>query len=308
VAIDIGGSKISAAVIDDKQALLGSSTTVTPRSTNPDVIAQSVIDRVHDALADSGLTAGDVRAVGCGCAGPIDFIAGLVSPALIPAMRRFPLQEFLTDRLGLERVIVENDATALAIGEHWAGESRGSQHALSITVSTGVGGGLVLAGRPYRGRTGNAGEFGHIIVVPDGAQCVCGARGCVEMYASGPNAVRAALKLGWVPPGSEEASGRSLAASCARGDQKAIRVVRRAGWALGIALASAASLLDLDIITVNGGFSYAGPTLWQALRESFSAYGKLPHSERIPIVHSTLGDRAGLYGAAALVLDERYSP
>jgi glucokinase len=233
--------------------------------------------------------------------------AGEVSPLNIPAWRDFPLRKRLAEEFAVDPVLVHNDAVALAVGEHWRGAGAGARNLLGITVSTGVGGGLILDDRLYHGTSGNAGHFGHMVVEPDGPRCACGGRGCVEAIASGPNAVRHALAAGWRPPPSATADGVALAAAATAGDPVATRHLARAGRAVGVALASCASLLDLQVAAVVGGFSQSGPPFWQPLQQAFAAHAGLPYAAACRVVPGRLGGDAGLLGAAAFVLrPDRY--
>jgi glucokinase len=225
----------------------------------------------------------------------------------MPAWRGFPLRKRLAEEFDAERVLIHNDAVGLTVGEHWKGAGAGTANLLGITVSTGVGGGLILDGRLYHGTTGNAGHVGHVVVEPDGPVCACGGRGCVEAIASGPNTVRHALDDGWRPRPGVVADGVALAAAAAAGDQVALRNVARAGRAVGTAVASCASLLDLQVAAIVGGFSQSGPSFWDPLQEAFAAHAGFPFAAACRVVPGQLADTAGLLGAAAFVLvPERY--
>ena len=170
-----------------------------------------------------------------------------------------------------------------------------------------VGGGLILAGRLYHGFSGNAGHVGHVVVELDGPPCACGGRGCLEAIASGPNTVRHALDDGWRPRPGVVADGVALAAAAAAGDEIALRNVARAGRAVGTAIASCASLLDLEVAAIVGGFSQSGPSFWEPLHQAFTTHAGFPFAAACRVVPGQLGEAAGLLGAAAFVLDpDRY--
>ncbi len=230
--------------------------------------------------------------------------AGEVSPLNIPAWRGFPLRARLSERFAGLPVRVQNDAICFAAGEHWRGAGRGRTHLLGMVVSTGVGGGLILGGRLITGFAGNAGHIGHVVVEPDGPTCACGGTGCLEAVASGPSLVRWAQGQGWRPtaPTAHEGTARDLADDARRGHAVALAAMQRAGHALGVAIASAASLLDLEIVTVGGGLSQAGPLLFAPLEESMRKHARLPFARHVHVVPTSLGQDAGLVGAAALVL------
>jgi len=233
--------------------------------------------------------------------------SGEVSPLNMPAWRGFPLRKRLAEEFASDRVLIHNDAVGLTVGEHWKGAGAGTSNLLGITVSTGVGGGLILDGRLYHGFSGNAGHVGHVVVELDGPPCACGGRGCLEAIASGPNSVRHALDDGWRPRPGVIADGVALAAAAVAGDEIALRQVARAGRAVGTAIASCANLLDLEVAAIVGGFSQSGPAFWEPLQQAFSTHAGFPFAAACRVVPGRLDDAAGLLGAAAFVLvPDRY--
>jgi glucokinase len=231
----------------------------------------------------------------------MEWPAGVVSPLNIPGWRSFPLRSRLAERLPGIPVRVHNDAICMVAGEHWRGAGRGRHDVLGMVVSTGVGGGLILDGRLIAGASGNAGHIGHVVVDPDtGPVCTCGGRGCVEAIARGPALVAWAQAEGWRPD-SEDATAKELADDGALGHPVGIAAMRRAGRALGIAIASATALCDLEVVSVGGGLSQAGPLLFDPLEESLRAHARLDFTRQVSVVPAALGQSAGLVGAAALI-------
>src|SRR5262245_57212705 len=230
---------------------------------------------------------------------------GVVSPLNIPAWNEFPLRARLADAFGVP-AIVDNDAKALALGERWRGAGRGSNNMLGMVVSTGVGGGVILDGRLLHGHAGNAGHVGHIIVWPDGPLCCCGARGCVEGVASGTGLQRrlgVALDEGAQTALERGASAEQIAQAARAGDALAIELFRTAGAGVGRGIASAAALLDLELVVIGGSIALhawdlLGPPLEAEIRRS----ARLDFTRDLNVVHAELGDSAGLYGAALLGL------
>jgi glucokinase len=307
LALDVGGTKLAAAVVDDAGRLLGRGRVPSPTGSDAEALYEALIACAAAALRGADTLPGDLDGVGVAAGGPMVWPAGDVSPLNIPAWRDFPLRKRLTEEFATERVLIHNDAVALTVGEHWRGAGSGTRNLLGITVSTGVGGGLILDGRLYHGTSGNAGHFGHMVVEPDGPPCACGGRGCVEAVASGPNAVRHALAAGWRPPPGATADGVALAAATTAGDPVATRQLARAGRAVGVAVASCASLLDLQVAAVVGGFSQSGPPFWRPLQQAFAAHAGLRYAAACQVVPGQLGGDAGLLGAAAFVLHpDRY--
>ena len=307
LALDIGGTKLASAVIDDTGRILGRGRVPSPTGTDPEPLYEALVACAAAALRGADVLPGDLVGIGVAAAGPMVWPSGEVSPLNMPAWRGFPLRKRLAEEFDSERVLIHNDAVGLAVGEHWKGAGVGTSNLLGITVSTGVGGGLILAGRLYHGTSGNAGHVGHVVVEPDGPVCACGGRGCLEAIASGPNTVRHALDEGWRPRPGVVADGVALAAAAATGDTVALRSVARAGRAVGTAIASCANLLDLEVAAIVGGFSQSGPPFWDPLQQAFATHASFPFAAACRVIPGQLVGAAGLLGAAAFVLiPDRY--
>lgn len=297
LAVDVGGTKVEAALVDSAGSLVLGSRFRQPtgRSSTSDELAASVRNVVAGAAA-AAPTGATVIGIGAGAAGPIQQDSGLVSPLNLPAWRSFPLAELLSDcapRLG---VTLRIDGLCIALAEHWVGAARGFDNVMGMVVSTGIGGGLILNGRAAPGPTGNAGHIGHVEVGESHAACACGGRGCLEAIASGPNTVAWAQSEGWT--GS---SGEDLAASYIARDPTARAAIERAGRAVGRAIGSATSLLDLDVVAIGGGFSHVTPDLFGFIRLGLEQHGTFDFVRRVTIVPSALTDEGPLVGAGALV-------
>ena len=307
LALDVGGTKLGAAVVDDAGRILGRGRVPSPTGTDPEPLYEALLACAAAALRGADVIPGDLSGIGVAAAGPMVWPSGEVSPLNMPAWRGFPLRKRLAEEFASDRVLIHNDAVGLTVGEHWRGAGSGTANLLGMTVSTGVGGGLILGGRLNHGASGNAGHVGHVVVEPDGPVCACGGRGCLEAIASGPNTVRRALDEGWRPGPGVTADGVALAAAATAGDDLALRNVARAGRAVGTAIASCASLLDLEVAAIVGGFSQSGPPFWEPLRQAFATHAGLPFAAACRVVPGRLGEAAGLLGAAAFVLvPDRY--
>jgi glucokinase len=187
----------------------------------------------------------------------------------------------------------------MALGEHWRGAGRGASFLLGMVVSTGVGGGLVLDGAPYDGRTGNAGHVGHVVVDQDGELCSCGGHGCVETIAAGPRMTRWAREHGWTgPPGAD---AKELADAANAGDAMALTAFRRSATAVAAMIASVGAVCDLDLVVVGGGVAKSGRLLFDPLREALTHYAGLDFIADLKVLPAELGGAAGLVGAAALL-------
>jgi glucokinase len=286
-------------------AMLARQTIPTPRTCEPEVLFEALLGLLRATLAAGGQTGEAVGAIGVGCGGPMRFAEGLVSPLNIPAWRDFPLRERLS--LAFNRpTVVDNDAKAFALGEHWLGPARGARCLLAMVVSTGVGGGVVQDGRLIDGAHGNAGHIGHVMVFPRGPRCACGARGCVEAVASGPSLVRLARSAHW-PSASGEPAGqvtaRGLAEAARRGDPLAAGLFVKAGVGLARGIAAAAALFDLDAVVVGGGVSAAADLFLPALRRELAARARLDFSRGLTVAISQSTVDAALVGAARLAMN-----
>ncbi|MGW4425396.1 ROK family protein [Streptosporangium sp. NPDC004631] len=337
LAVDIGGTKLAAALVDSGGSggsggeIQRARRVATPPGGDAPALWKTLVE-----LIDSVLDGSAAEGVGVGCGGPMSWPDGVVSPLNIPGWRGFPLRAGLVERFPGVPVRIHNDAVCVAVAEHWRGAGRGSANMLGMVVSTGVGGGLVLGDRLIHGGSGNAGHIGHIVVEPGGPACGCGGRGCLEAIARGPALAAWALEQGWTPGAGgglsgggtvhspshaapsrggpsyvEEAaaSGRQLALDAGAGDEIALAAMRRAGRALGLAIASAVNLCDLDVVTIGGGLSQAGPLLFDPLQATLRDHTRLEFARRVRVVPAALGQDAGLVGAAALLLAaDRYWP
>lgn len=294
LAIDIGGTKIAAGLVDPGGALLTAEQCPTPRGQGAEAAWEVVAALVEEMTA--GIA---VRAAGVCSAGPVDVPAGTVSPINLTDWVDFPIRDRIAGLLPGLPVRMCGDGIAMALGEHWRGAGQGAEFMLGMVVSTGVGGGLVLGGAPYGGRTGNAGHVGHVVVDPAGGPCACGGHGCVETISSGPRMVAWARAQGW----SVEGDARVLADCAADGDPIALAAFTRSGTALAAMIASVAAVVDLDLVVVGGGVSKSGELLFEPLCAALDRFAGLDYLAGLKVVPAELGGDAGLIGAAALVRD-----
>jgi glucokinase len=273
LAVDVGGTKLAVARVDTSGRLTDRRTAPTPAQGS----AEEMWDRLAGLIRE--VRRGDEVVVGAGCGGPMAPGGTTVSPLNIPAWDDFPLRGRLAELTGLP-VHVDNDAKALALGEGWAGAARGERDYIAMVVSTGVGGGIVLDGRLLGGASGNAGHIGHVIVVPDGRVCGCGARGCLEAEASGM--------------GIEAATGAPPAVAGA-----AVRT--RTGMLVGRAVASVVNLLDLRLAVVAGSVALGyGAAFFAAAQAELEARARIEYARGARVVPAGLGDAGPLVGAAAV--------
>ncbi len=296
LALDIGGTKIAAGLVDVNGQLLHQNRQSTPRSADPDEVWAAVQHTITDALIAAG---GAVDGVGISSAGPIDLSDGTISPVNIAAWRGFPIRDRVAAAVPGVPVRLAGDGLCMALGEHWRGAGRGAEFLLGMVVSTGIGGGLVLDGAPYDGRTGNAGHVGHMVVELDGPPCTCGGRGCVEAIASGPHLAAWARDQGWI--GSKNSDAKELAEAAAAGNPLAQKAFRRGARAIAAMIASVGAACDLDLVVIGGGVANAGPVLFDPLRAALRDYAVLDFIAGLRVLPAKLGGEAGLVGAAALL-------
>lgn len=310
-AVDIGGTKIAAALVDAEGTLLTRAELPTPAKGSAEDVMAVVVALVESVARDPRWS--ETAGIGIGSAGPIDPVRGTVSPVNIPGWRDFPLVDRVRALDAVHGdVVLIGDGCAMAAGEHWRGAARGYDNALCLVVSTGVGAGLILDGALRTGPSGNAGHLGHISVDIEGEACPCGSRGCVEIIASGTSIARWAARNGWrtssdnvVESADDSAppTAADIAASARAGDEIALAAFERAGRALAAGIACTAMLVDIRAAVIGGGVAKAGPLLLDPLRRHLATYASLPFTRDLAILPATLGADAGLIGAAAALAE-----
>lgn len=295
LAVDIGGTKVDAALVSRSGELLEATRSRRPtgRDSSRDEIARAIRDAAASALshlADDQHLVG----IGIGSAGPVDLTHGAVSPINLPSAAGLGVTALLGDLVQSVPVRLALDGTCIALAEHWLGALVGCRSGLAMVVSTGVGGGFIVDDAPVTGASGNAGHIGQIRVEPvDPADPFAGT---VESIASGPSTVAWARAHGW-----DGATGEELAAACREGSGVARRAVERSAEAVGEAIATAATLLDLEAVALAGGFVDVTPDYVALVRAAAHASAVHAYARRVRVERSTLGADGPLLGAAALV-------
>jgi glucokinase len=275
LAVDIGGTKLAAAVVTPDGRIIRRDRIPTPVR-DPWVALSALIKRVRAASTDF-----DLMACGVACGGPMATGGERVSPLHIPAWREFPLREQIHELTGLT-THVDNDAKALALSEGWLGAARDHRDFLAVVVGTGVGAGLVLDSRLVEGEAGNAGHIGHVVVADEGRRCRCGGTDCLEAFISG---VAIELETGRAP-------GYASAG-----------LIERNGRLLGQAVASIAALCDIRRVVVGGSVALGwGVPFFDAANREFEARSRIGFTRGLDIVPVGLDDRSALIGAAAIAL------
>lgn len=289
LALDIGATKFAAGTVDSNGAVQDARRIAAP--------ASGVWEACRELLL-AAAAGQEVTAVGIGSAGPVDVRTGITGPINIPEWAAgFDIVTAVGELFPQAVIRFAIDGVCLALAEQRWGVAQGVPNVLALTVSSGIGGGFLADGRVVMGRTGNAGHLGHIIVPGNEEPCACGGFGCVEAVASGPSSVRWAREQGWTGD-----TGIELAAAAHARDAIAIAALHRAGSALGTAIASAAALLDTDLVVIGGGFAQSGDPLWQPLLTTVAVHARLKFLGELRVVPSELTDQATLAGAGLLAV------
>ncbi len=291
--VDLGGTWLRVGLSDLEGHILRRARVRTAASKGPDGVLEQIAETVRQLASQTPHAGLGGLVLAIGVPGPVDGRRGVVEGAPnLPGWRRVAVRRRLEESLGCV-CLVEHDASLAAVAEHRLGAGRGSQDFVYVTVSTGIGAGLVLGGRLHRGYRGSAGEFGHVVVDPDGPRCNCGARGCLEAVSSGTAIAREA--------------GRASAVEVTRlaeaGDRSAQLVLSRAARYLGLALGGLINLLNPEVLALGGGVIVASPHFYNQVLASVpeGTFPSLRGSCRV--VRTELGEDQGLLGAVELGLD-----
>lgn len=305
VGVDLGGTKIAAVLLDSAGEILGEVRRPTGAEGGLEAVLRVIVDSVRDL---AGKVQGRIAAVGLGAPGPLNRREGVIYHAPnLPGWRDVPIVRLLQDELGCP-VFLENDANAAGFGEWALGAGRGTRDMIYLTISTGIGGGLIIDGRIHHGRDDGAGEVGHMTVLPDGPRCGCGRKGCWEALASGTAIARAMVaRLGSggesrvlaLAGGNPEAITAALVAQAAReGDALAREVLDRAFYYLAVGIVNLIHLLNPEAVVIGGGVAKMGEELFAPVRAMVKERAYPVMARDLPIVPAALGDRAGALGAA----------
>jgi glucokinase len=308
VGVDLGGTKMLVGVLDSERRELYRS-----RAASEGLAQDALLAELERELRAAVEARPAVAAIGLGIPCTIDQDRGVAINAVNLDLADVPLRDLMGERLGLP-VFMDNDANVAALAEHRFGAARGTRNAVLLTIGTGIGGGLVLDGVPYRGSTGAGAELGHMVVDLDGPLCqgTCPGRGCLEAVASGTALGREAREAAERSPDSvlgrmlakgDEIDGVLVTSQALAGDELAREVVATIGRRLGAGLTGLANIFEPDAIVVGGGVMAAGELLLGPAREELRARA-LPPMNRTRVLEAELGPDAGMIGAATMALEE----
>jgi glucokinase len=297
IGIDLGGTNIVSAVVNERGEVLGKDKRPTLAKLGAEKVMLRIVDSVHSAGQQSGLPWSSHLAVGIGSPGPLDQKRGVVIYTPNLNWHNVPIVNILQKKLH-KRVYLENDANAATLGESWVGAGMGEKVVFCVTLGTGVGGGLVIDGRIYHGAEGVSNHLGHVIVEPNGPKSSYGNKGILEQYASALGIIRLAKQMGLKPPPGQKATPKTFKEMALDGNPKAIKVFEKAGRMLGIGLTSAIHLLNPSVIIFSGGVARAGNTLFKPMYKEINTRCFKSHLKGLKFRMSKLGDDMGAVGAA----------
>lgn len=295
IGVDLGGTNLRAAAINERGQLLAKISEPANFSAGPEQVAGEIARAISDVRKRAG--SGELRGVGIGVPGYIDMNSGIIiGSANLPGFEGFPVRDRIQQHLGTP-ILLENDANVAALGEMWMGAGRDVQDLILLTLGTGIGGGIVIGGKVLHGFRGMAGEFGHMTVYPDGNPCGCGNCGCLEKHASA-SAIAAMGQM--MHFGREIKTAADVYALALEGNERAKRVFESMGRALGIAIANLINIFNFPLYLVSGGplpaWDFFSPAMFAEICKRSFTFG--PTGARVE--RALLGSDAGLFGAAYL--------
>jgi len=315
LAIDLGGTKIIAALISSDGQMIARQYNLAQAYEGPESVIGRMFTAADTLLNKENLSPSELNSISIAAAGVIDLETGVItlSPSL-PGWHDIPLRDIFRDKYNIN-ILLNNDANAAALGEYHYGAGKGTKNMIYVTVSTGIGGGIILDGKLYSGSSGGAGEIGHTTVAPDGPQCNCGNTGCLEAVASGLSiAGEAKRRLSQGENSSlikmmkgkiENITAEEVALAAEQGDSLSLDVIGRAADYLGIAVANLVNIFNPDVIVIGGGLAKMGELLFGPVRQVVKERGLRLLTEAVRIVPPELGDDAGVFGAAIFAFRQR---
>ncbi|MFA5316686.1 MAG: ROK family protein [Dehalococcoidales bacterium] len=311
-AVDLGGSKILSVVADAHGNIISRDLRKTSAARGPEAVIDAILESLRGVISEAGVSASKLCGIGLGAPGVSNPETGVVftSPNL-PGWHDVPLRDIIARETGLKTLLI-NDANAAALGELCFGAARGVRNFIYITISTGIGGGIVINGELYGGASGTAGEIGHMTIADDGPPCTCGNRGCWEQLASGTALAREARRrigegaasviLECAGGNIERVTAEAVSRALDRGDALAAELVAQTSYYLGVGFANLINIFNPELIVIGGGLSNMGEKL---LSPAYQVAGQRAFKESyraVRFARAELGADAGVLGAAALIL------
>lgn len=311
LGIDLGGMSIKAGVCNDGGKIIYKESCPTVRTEDGDRIINDMAELCLKVIASAGLKVEDIEYAGIATPGSADSERGVVIYAATLPFLNYPVAEKLSEKTGIKKIYIDNDANAAAKGEAIFGAARGHKDSLFITIGTGVGGGIIIDGKVYTGFNFSGAELGHTVIVKDGVECPCGRRGCLECYASASGLIRLTKEKMLASKSSamwrfcgediDAVDGRTSFDAMREGDSDAKEVVDEYISYLACGITNFINIFQPEVLSIGGGISKEGETLLAPLREIVKREQYSRHSDKqTQIKIAALGNDAGIIGAAAL--------
>ena len=312
VGIDIGGTKLATVVADGTGKILSKVRKPTNAEKGPEYAIQLLFEMVHETIAKAGVEQQAISAIGVSCGGPLDTETGVVySPPNLPGWDAFPLKARLESEFKVP-TIIENDANASALAEYQFGGGRGYDVLLYMTMSTGIGGGIVINGQIFHGANDSAGEVGHQILLPDGPVCGCGKRGCLEALCSGPAIARRAKEAIQTDPNTailaladgcpDAVKSEHVLQAARQGDALALKLIDETAYYMGWGIANLVNILNPEIVLLGTIAIAAGDLLLEPIRQTLSTFAMARPAEAVQVMPAQLAESLGDLAAIALVI------
>lgn len=301
IAIDLGGTNLKIGLLDLEYNIKQKNILTTKRFSKKENLILAIVNSVNQIIFENSLSKSQILGLGLGLPGPVDQKSGIVHffPN-IPGWKEVNLKQILRKSLKLP-IALDNDAKIMCLAEHKLGAACGFQNALCLTLGTGVGGGLIIEGKLYRGANNASAEIGHIPINENGPRCNCTGIACLEAYIGNNSIIKEARKIFKRAISLEE-----LSELAKEGNKQALNIWLQVGRRLGIALAGVVNLLNLDAIIIGGGISNAGKILFDSVRKTIHKRAMSVQAHHVKILKAKLGTDAGLIGAAILVKEGRF--
>ena len=291
IGVDLGGTKILTALADSKGNILSAVKIDTEASSGPEKVLSNITRSILMAAKQAGVPTSKISKIGIGAPGPILGEAIIVSPPNLPGWKNVNIKSILQRELKIN-VCVENDANAAALGELYFGAGKGFKNLVYMTISTGIGGGIIIDGKIYRGALGVAGEVGHMVMDPKGPKCGCGRRGCLEALAAGPAIAKMAGKKTAV----------DVDAAAKKGDKRSIKAIETAAKYIGMGIGNINNILNPDIFVIGGGVTNIGNMIFTPIKYWAKEYSMEAARKSLIIVPAKQKNNAGVMGAIAMCM------
>ena len=317
LAIDLGGTKIITAIISDEGEVIAKEYCLTLADEGVESIIERILSAIDHILSLKSISSSQLDSISIAAAGVVNFNRGLItSSPNLPGWCDVPLRDIVKKKYRVDTFLI-NDANAAALGEHHSGAGKGVNSLIYLTVSTGIGGGIIINGRLYSGPCGSAGEIGHMTIDVNGPRCNCGNVGCLETLASGTAVAKEAIRrisqgekssLTEIVEGRiENITAEKVSIAAQGGDSLALEVITKAATCLGVGMVNLVNIFNPEMIIVGGGVAQMGDLLLEPARQVVRERAFRLLAQAVRIVPAQLGDNAGVLGAAIFARQQKQS-